>query len=113
VKFEEDAEGAKVYFYNSAVRSWLQEEMGRREGRLRHKNEFAASYFAGLFDAKGGFVDVKGKKLCYFFGDRSDEMVLLRLGFRVKKERGKLAVLSEDFYGWIMPYLKLERSKLF
>ena len=38
-------------------------------------------------------------------------MILLRLGFRAKKERGKIGIVSEDFYGWIMPYLKLQISK--
>jgi hypothetical protein len=101
----------KCYFYNTALRAWLDGEMGKREERLRHKNEFAASYFAGLFDAKGGVWDDGKEKFCYLIGDRADEMVLLRLGFRVKAERGKIAVISRDFYGWIMPYLKLEISK--
>src|SRR3989338_9860491 len=45
----------KCYFYNSSVRSWLDSEFVKREERLKHKNEFAASYFAGVFDARGGF----------------------------------------------------------
>ena len=110
VKYEEGAVH-KCYFYNSAVRAWLQGEMEKREERLRFRNEFAASYFAGLFDGKGGFFEIKGEKFCYLIGDRTDEIVLLRLNFRVKKERGKIAILSQDFYGWIKPYLKLEISK--
>lgn len=101
----------KCYFYNSAVRSWLQGEMDKREERLRFKNEFAANYFAGLFDGKGGFFELKGEKFCYVIGDRADEIVLLRLNFRVKKERGKIAIISQEFYGWIMPYLKLSISR--
>ena len=110
VKYEEGAVH-KCYFYNSAVRAWLQGEMEKREERLRFRNEFAASYFDGLFDGKGGFFEIKGEKFCYLIGDRTDEIVLLRLNFRVKKERGKIAILSQDFYGWIKPYLKLEISK--
>lgn len=115
VKFIENLkeEYDSCLFYNSAVRAWLQDEEKKREGRLRFKNGFAANYFAGVFDAKGGFIDVKGKEFCYFFGDRQDEIVLLRLGFRAKREGGKIAVLSEDFYGWLHPYLRLERSRKF
>ena len=101
----------KCYFYNTALRAWLDGEMKKREERLRFKNEFAASYFAGLFDAKGGFFESGGEKFCCVIGDRADEIVLLRLGFRVKKEGGRIAIISQDFYGWIMPYLKLEISK--
>ena len=111
VKFEEGPV-TKCYFYNSAVRAWLDSEVEKREERLRFKNEFAANYFAGLFDAKGGFWDDGKGKICYLIGDREDEIVLLRLGFRAKREGSKVAILSPDFYGWIMPYLKLEISKL-
>jgi hypothetical protein len=113
VKFEEGKAAAKVYFYNSALRSWLQEEEKKREFRLRFKNEFAASYFAGVFDARGGTMEVKGKEYCYFLGDATDELVLLRLGFRAKREGSKIAVLSDDFYGWLHPHLRLERSRKF
>ena len=111
VKYEE-GEMHKCYFYNSAVRAWLDSEMEKRQERLRFKNEFAANYFAGLFDGKGGWWDDGKEKFCYVIGDRTDEMILLRLDFRVKKERGKIAIISQDFYGWIMPYLKLEISKI-
>ena len=110
VKFEEGAV-CKCYFYHSALRTWLEEEIEKRGERFRFKNEFAASYFAGLFDAKGGFAVSGEGEIPYIVGDPVDEMILLRLGFRAKKERGKIAILSEDFYGWIMPYLKLQISK--
>lgn len=115
VKFEEPkakGEPSKCYFYNSAVRAWLDSEMKKREERLRFRNEFAANYFAGLFDGKGGFWDDGKEKFCYIIGDRMDEIILLRLDFRVKKERGKIAIISQDFYGWIKPYLKLEISRM-
>ncbi len=107
VKFEEakkPEEQTKCYFYNSAVRAWLDEEIKKREQRLKYKNEFAASYFAGAFDARGGFSSTG---IAYFFGDHVDEIVLLRLGFRARKQKGKVAVLSKEFYEWILPYLKL------
>lgn len=110
VKFEEGPI-YKCYFYNTAIRSWLDSELEKRQERLKYKNEFAANYFAGLFDAKGGFWDDGKSKFCYILGDRADEMILSRLDFRVKKERGKIAIISEDFYGWVMPFLKLEISK--
>ena len=108
-------EGAlhKCFFYNTALRAWLDAEMGKREERLRHKNEFAANYFAGVFDAKGGWEDsVLGVKMPFIIGDIVDEIVLLRLGFRAKKQGSRLAIISEDFYGWIMPYLRLEITRI-
>ncbi|MCX8195091.1 MAG: hypothetical protein N3G22_03240 [Candidatus Micrarchaeota archaeon] len=107
VKFEEGSP-FKCYFYNSAVRAWLGEELKKRDERLKYLNEFSASYFAGLFDARGGVLK---SGVPFVIGDKVDEIVLLRLGFVVKKERGKLAVVSGNFYGWISPFLKLEISK--
>jgi len=107
-------EGAlhKCFFYNTAFRTWLDSEMEKREERLKYKNEFAANYFAGVFDAKGGWADsVTGVKMPFIIGDRVDEMVLMRLSFRVKRQGVRLAIISEDFYGWIMPYLRMEIGK--
>jgi len=102
IKFEEGASYSKCYFYNTAVRAWLDSEMEKRDERLKYKNEFAASYFAGVFDATSG----EANGIRYIRGDRVDEMVLLRLDFRVKKEKGKLALISPEFYRWILPYIK-------
>jgi len=98
----------KCFFYNSAVRAWLDAEMGKRDERLKYKNDFAASYFAGIFDARGGFAK---NGLPFIIGDRVDEIVLLRLGFRARRERGRIALISEDFYSWISPFLRLGISK--
>jgi len=112
VKYEEGPLH-KCFFYNTALRAWFDAEMKKREERLKYKNEFAANYFAGLFDAKGGWADsVAGRKMAFILGDQVDEIVLLRLGFRVKKQGARLAIISEDFYGWVMPYLKLEISRI-
>ena len=103
----------KCYFYNTSLRTWLDEEMGKREERLKYKNEFAASYFAGVFDAKGGWADsVAGGQMPFIIGDRVDEMVLMRLGFRVKKQGARLAIISKDFYGWILPHMRMDIGKL-
>ncbi len=110
VKFEEGPID-KCYFYNTAIRAWLDSELEKRQERLKYKNEFAANYFAGVFDAKGGFWDDGKEKFCYILGDSVDEMIMSRLNFRVKKERGKIAIISNDFYGWVKPFLKLEISK--
>jgi len=111
VKYEEGVID-KCFFYNTAIRAWLDSEMKKRDERLKYRNEFAANYFAGVFDAKGGWDDsVRGDKMPYIIGDRADEVVLLRLGFRVKKERGRIAIISDDFYPWIRPHLRLDISK--
>ncbi|MCX8197358.1 MAG: hypothetical protein N3G80_03535 [Candidatus Micrarchaeota archaeon] len=107
IQYVEEKEKLKCFFYNSALRSWLQEEVAKREERLKYRNEFAASYFAGVLDAKGGIMPKDEQKICFFVGDKVDEIVLLRLGFRVKREEGKIVVLSPDFYGWVAPYLKV------
>ncbi|MEM4554427.1 MAG: hypothetical protein QXT25_01080 [Candidatus Anstonellaceae archaeon] len=106
IKYDQES-GKKCYFYNSAVRAWLQQELEKRQERLKYKNEFAASYFAGLFDSTGGVLE--NEKICYFEGDATDEIVLLRLGFRVKKEKGKLVVFGFEFCRWISPYLKIRK----
>jgi hypothetical protein len=110
VKYEEGAID-KCFFYNTAIRAWFDSEMKKRDERLKYKNEFAANYFAGVFDAKGGFAQAGKEELPYLIGDRVDEVVLLRLGFRVKKEMSRIAIISGDFYPWISPYLQLEISK--
>ncbi len=110
VKFEEGPV-YKCYFYNTAIRSWLDSELEKRQERLKYMNVFAANYFAGVFDAKGGWAQAGKKEVSFIIGDRVDEMVLMRLGFRVKKEGVRIAIISDDFYGWVMPYLKLEISK--
>ncbi len=110
VKYEEGPLH-KCYFYNTAVRAWLDDEMKKRDERLKYRNAFAASYFAGVFDSKGGFAQAGKEEMPYIIGDSKDEMVLLRLDFRVKRERGRIAVISGDFYPWIRGYLKLEISK--
>jgi hypothetical protein len=101
----------KCYFYNTALRAWLDAEMEKRDERLKYKNDFAASYFAGIFDAAGGWLDFAKRKLPYVVGDKVDEIVLMRLGFRVKREGAKLIVLSDDFYSWIKPHLRLSISQ--
>ena len=51
VKFEEGPV-CKCYFYHSALRTWLEEEVEKRSERFRFKNEFAASIF-GPFQCPG------------------------------------------------------------
>ncbi|MCX8198338.1 MAG: hypothetical protein N3F07_04085 [Candidatus Micrarchaeota archaeon] len=112
MQYQEDSSGLRCFFYNTSLRSFLQKELENREDRLRYKNSFSACYFAGVFDAKGGWQEsALGVKIPFLVCDRVDEIILLRLGFRAKREGQKLAVLSEDFYDWIAPYLKLDISR--
>ncbi len=81
-----------VHFYHSALKAGLQKLKSERVEKLRYRNDYSSSYFAGLFDAVGGFDS--GKPV-FAFSDKMDEIVLLRLGFRVKKAGRKLIVISD------------------
>ncbi len=88
-----------VHFYHSALKAALLGWKEERVNKLVYKNDYSASYFAGLFDAVGGF---DGGFPVLAHSDKTDEIVLLRLGFRVKKAGRKLLVISkEEFISFI------------
>ncbi len=99
----------KVYFYHTAYRKFFQDvEEGQLE-RFKYLNEYAANYLAGLFDAVGeisekGIVSI-GK------ASSSDEMLLLRLGFKARKNAGNLIIEKPVvFLAFIKNYVKLKKG---
>jgi hypothetical protein len=93
-----------VYFYNSAYRAYFDEVCKNAADIFVHKNEYAAQYLAGMFDGCGGVHEADGT-IYLSSGSTRDEMVLLRLGFRAKKIRGKIVVLKPDpLVAFIKPY---------
>jgi hypothetical protein len=100
----------RVYFYNTALRAFMQKTIGRAEEAFCHQNEFASSYFAGLFDAVGYVQDGQAE-----LGrmDRRDEMALLRLGYRVVVREGVAYIApSGQFLRFIRNARRLEDSEL-
>lgn len=80
----------KIYFYHGKYRKFFQEIEAEKLERYKYVNEYSANYLAGVFDAAGG-INERGIVYLERFGV-SDELLLLRLGFPVKKMDGKLAM---------------------
>ena len=99
----------KVYFYHTAYRKFFQDvEEGQLE-RFKYLNEYAANYLAGLFDAVGE-ISEKGI-ISLSKANSQDEMLLLRLGFKVRKSSDKLIVEKPFvFLAFIKNYVKLKKD---
>ncbi len=100
------ADGDSVYFYNTAYRKFFQKVLDEEEERFKYKNEYSASFMAGLFDAVGGI----GEDGTVFFRriTPADAMVLYRLGFNTLKRAGRVyMVRPAKFLAYIKPFTKL------
>ncbi|MBU0586451.1 hypothetical protein KJ780_02990 [Candidatus Micrarchaeota archaeon] len=96
----------KVYFYHSRYRKFFQQVEEDKLERYKYLNEYAASYLAGVFDAVGGITERGVVYLNRF--NSIDEVLLLRLGFPVKKSEGKLLIgRPKAFLLFIKNYTKL------
>ncbi|MDE1762127.1 MAG: hypothetical protein KGH59_01950 [Candidatus Micrarchaeota archaeon] len=78
----EDVEGVRhVYFYNSKIAKHARELIGKETKVFRHRNQFAGSYLAGMFDAggrkRGGRLSISGMT-------PSDRLMLDALGIRTR-----------------------------
>ncbi|VVB65600.1 Uncharacterised protein [Candidatus Gugararchaeum adminiculabundum] len=97
----------KIFFYHSAYEKFFQKVQRESLEIFREKNDKAAAYIAGVFDAMGGTELVKGKKLCYLANATlNDEMILSRLNFHIIKHNKKLFVLGDDFRFFIGKFQK-------
>ena len=95
----------KVFFYHSAYRAFFDDVVKNRLERFKYKNEFAAQYLAGMFDGCGGVG--KKEEIAYFSSlDKTDEMILLRLNFRLKRMGKKVFVGKKEFFSFAGGYLK-------
>ncbi|MDD5337071.1 MAG: hypothetical protein PHS02_01160 [Candidatus ainarchaeum sp.] len=96
----------KVYFYHGKYRKFFQEIENEKLERYKYINEYSANYLAGLFDAVGGITEGGVVYLERFGG--IDEMLLMRLGFPVKKMDGKMLIgRPKAFLLFIRNYTKL------
>lgn len=96
----------KVYFYNTAYRKFFQQVENEELDRFKYLNEYAASYLAGTFDASGA-IDEKGV-VSLQRANRQDEMMLLRLGFVVRRRADRLVIERPVvFLTFIRNYVKI------
>ncbi len=96
---------SSVYFYHTSYRRFFQKVLEDELERFQYKNEYSASFLAGLFDAVG-LISKDGKT--YFTKcTQKDEMVLSRLGFNSLRRRGKLYLQRPiKFLTYIKPFTK-------
>ena len=80
ISVEETGAVKNAGFYNSILKKKLLHLMSERERIFRYFNNYSGSYYAGIFDARGG-VDRKGIFLKHL--DPVDVIILERLGVRV------------------------------
>lgn len=95
-----------VYFYHTAYRKFFQKVLDEEEERFKYKNEYSASFLAGLFDAVGG---IGADGTVYFSKcSRTDEMVMYRLGFNTVRKAGRTYVVRPlKFLAYVKPFVKL------
>lgn len=96
----------KTFTYHSAYRAFFDEVLRRQDDAFRHRNEYAAQFYAGLFDAMGG---EKEGRVYFAKADNADEICLMRQDWKVVRT-GKMVWVgpAEEFKAWIKPYRKVE-----
>jgi len=102
-------DGKRVYFYHTAYKKFFGEVEKEQLERFKYLNEYAANYLAGLFDAVGN-IDENGivslAKL-----NNEDELLLLRLGFKTKRKKGKCIIEKPlIFLAFIKNYVKASKD---
>jgi hypothetical protein len=102
ILFEETDDGQIAYLYNTKLKKLLDKALERKETIFKYRNAYSGSYFAGIYDIKGG-KDVHG----VFIRDivPSDDLLLERLDFHTIKRFGKTYLRSGvTFLSFIKPY---------
>lgn len=100
------SEEKRIYFYHTAYRKFFADIEKEQLDRFKYLNEYAANYLAGMFDAVGDISD-KGVVSFTKLG-KGDELLLLRLGFHVKKRDGRFVMEKPViFLAFIKNYVKL------
>ena len=89
----------RALFYHSAAKRLMKKALDEREHIFKYKNEYAASYLAGLFDSRG-----HGSPKGVMTGTRDmvDVIIMTRLGFRVS--RAGRVQNANDYLKFIKPY---------
>ena len=84
-----------VDFYNSKLRSQLDQALLRKTRIFRHKNAYAMEYVAGMFDASGG-SDKKGLYIQNM--DPGDYIITEMLGIRTLQRGSKHYVSKNSIF---------------
>lgn len=95
-----------VYFYHSAYRILFQNVIKERTERFKYKNPYSGNYFAGLFDASGGYSP-NNKTVYIVNADKKDEIIILRLGFRANLIKDRVVIERDKFMNFINRYRKI------
>jgi len=99
----------EIYFYHSAYRKFFEETEKNEVDIFRKKNNYSASYLAGMFDSCGG---VERDTPYLVRASYQDQMLLELLGFRTRFTRGKLVILTpREFIIFVKDFLKHSEIK--
>ncbi|MCL5117390.1 MAG: hypothetical protein M1124_00995 [Candidatus Marsarchaeota archaeon] len=91
-----------AYTYNSRAMKFLKDVLKRRHEVFKYANEYAANYFAGLFDARG-YVSERLFELRPL--DLADQRILENLNFHLKTHGGgRMVVEAGAFRAFIKNY---------
>jgi hypothetical protein len=84
------------------LKKLLEKALESRDRAFKYKNEYSASYFAGVFDYNGA-IDRRGIFLRR--GSAYDAVLLERLGFHTATSAGKIYIKNDkDFVMFIAPF---------
>ncbi len=109
IRMEEKENVVMVYFYNSKLKKLLQKALERKGVTFKYKNDYAAGYFAGIFDATGG-LDAKGAFIRRLTPD--DALLLEKLGWHTRKSGYKTYIISQKSGEPFADFIKTHSAKL-
>lgn len=98
--------GSEAKFFHTSYSSLLKRTYENEADIFKHHNDYAASFLAGLFDAKGGFA--KGAPIIEIL-DRQDLAVLENLNFRCAQKNGVWFIGPKDQF---LLFIKNYRQRL-
>ncbi len=105
IQIQEEGSEHQAYFYNTKLKKLLDKALERKDKTFAYKNAYAASYLAGIFDAKGW----KNEKGMFIKGLKHDDAILMeRLGFHTRR-KGMLTRLTNpsEFVNFIKQHSSL------
>lgn len=87
---------------NSKLKKLFDNALEKRDRTFKYKNEYSASYFAGIFDCRGA-IDNKGIFLSHI--GAYDAVLLERIGFHTRTSSGKTYIKNDkEFIAFIAPF---------
>ena len=96
---------SSIYFYHTSYRKFFQKVLEDELERFQYRNEYSASFLAGLFDSVG-LISEDGKTYFTRYTPK-DEMLLYRLGFNSIRRKRKLYLQRPlKFLEYIKPFTK-------